>query len=199
MEAQPVKPAVGIAKGLKDCIPTELFVVSGIAVGCESGLDELPFCGSQKSRGAWIVLDEPKCCHSHKNCCNSFLGRISAELDDRIRSYKNKNPPPTIFPHHASHFSDSLHMLALPLTDESPAYICEDPSKSSCKRCRTEEKRDSVLSLTSFIPHGKVKDDSGEKPTFGDSEEETGNQKSCQVLDHTQECCNDAPGDCECR
>lgn len=66
-----------------------------------------------------------------------------------------------------------------------PAYtahesnaICQDASKSTCQRSHSEEKRDTVLSFGSLIPHAEVEHDAREQSTLGHSKEKSHNEEA---------------------
>ena len=73
MEAQTIEPAVGIAEGFEDCRPAEMFLTYGVAIGCESGMDELPFGIVEELSSVRVVLDEPVGSEGDNNSDNSFL------------------------------------------------------------------------------------------------------------------------------
>jgi hypothetical protein len=78
-------------------------------------------------------------------------------------------------------------------------YICKYTSKGTSKGSGAEEQRNAILSLTSLVPHGKVKYDAGKQATFRDTEEETSNEEASEVLDHAEKGGNNTPCDGESR
>jgi hypothetical protein len=74
------------------------------------------------------------------------------------------------------------------------------PGKYTSKRASegrsTEEERNSVMLLLSFVPHGQVEDNSREESTLSNAQKEARYEEASHVLRGTQESSDDAPGEC---
>ncbi len=70
-------------------------------------------------------------------------------------------------------------------------------AKGTSQRGETEKERDAKLPLFALIPHGEVKDDTGEESTLGHAEEEARDEEAGEVLDDAHECGYDTPCDGE--
>jgi hypothetical protein len=73
MKAKSIQPTVRVSQRFNNGMPAELFVMSRVAISCESGLDELSFCVGEEPRSGRIVLDEPVSRESYEDRCNAFL------------------------------------------------------------------------------------------------------------------------------
>lgn len=97
VETQSIQPTLGVLERLGDVPPGEAFIMGGIAVGCQSGQDEVPFLARDESGSVRVVLDEPVRTNGH---------------DNRRQPFQNKDPVPAIIPNN-SHMTDALHDAAV--------------------------------------------------------------------------------------
>ena len=58
MECQPIKPAFWICCGSGDVSPGKCFVVRGVAIGLEPGVDVCSLVVGKKFGGCWVIGDE---------------------------------------------------------------------------------------------------------------------------------------------
>jgi hypothetical protein len=71
--------------------------------------------------------------------------------------------------------------------------ICENSAKSSCERSTAKEKRDSILSFFSLIPHGQVVNNAWKEPRLGHAQEEPNGKEARKVLCNAHKRCDNAP------
>lgn len=114
MKAQTIQPTLWVLESVQHVGPREALIVSGVAVGSQSGADETTLLVRDELSSVGVVLNEPIRGDSDDDGSNTLLviELVSWKCQVKLSTNQNENPSPTIGPHDAFHVSNALTIVS---------------------------------------------------------------------------------------
>jgi hypothetical protein len=137
-------------------------VAASVIVEEETFLEESPLVGGKEFGSVWVVVQHPERSTSDDNSGDTFKAGPSAWSLVKVGKGSHENPPPPLVS------SNTIHKV-----DQPSEQTTEGSSGSSSR----EEESDSEVDFVSSVPLSEEERDTREKTSFGDTEEDTGDQE----------------------